>query len=215
MPLSQQLLGEGKAADLPACELPAAVAASRGHGRRYGSSSRRERGGSGCGGRVGALAPIPRPLDPPRHGPHADALPMRSSLSPQVGGAIAGGQILPVGESLAAAHHCQVDVLATAEHLSHGAAESVDRLGAERHHRTDRATAGGRRPLVTLREKLCELLAGLEGFRAFWAAPALMAVSPDPLLQLPPDPSAAVVSSNARCRFRTSDILLVRQALYR
>ena len=84
----------------------------------------------------------------------------------------------------AAALHRQVDVLAIAEHLGHGAAVSVDGLGAERHHRTDRATAGGRRPLFTLREKLRELLAGLEGFRAFWAAPALMAVSPDRLLQL-------------------------------
>jgi hypothetical protein len=80
----------------------------------------------------------------------------------------------------AAAHHCQVDVLTIAEHLGHGAAVLVDGLGAECHHRTDRATAGGRRPIFTLREKLRALLAGLEGFRAFWAAPALMAVSPDP-----------------------------------
>jgi hypothetical protein len=113
----------------------------------------------------------------------ADALPLRSSLSPQVGGAIAGDQILPVSENLAAAHHRQVAVLAIAEHLGHGAAVLVDRLGAERHHRTLRATAGGRRPLFHAAGNLRELLAGLEGFRAFWAAPALMAVSPDPLLQ--------------------------------
>jgi hypothetical protein len=84
------------------------------------------------------MAPIPRPLDPPRHGPHADPLPLRGGLSPQVGGAIAGGQILPVGESLAAAHHRQVDALANAEHLGHGAAVLVDCLGAECDHRTDR-----------------------------------------------------------------------------
>ena len=82
--------------------------------------------------------------------------------------------------NLAAAHHRQVGVLATPEHLGHGASVFVDGLGAERYQRTDRATAGGRRPLFTLREKLRELLAGLEGFRVFWAAPALMAVSPDP-----------------------------------
>ena len=93
------------------------------------------------------MAPTPRPLDPPRHGPHGEPLPLRGSLSRQVGGAIAGGQIPPVGESLAAAHHCQVDVLAIAEHLGHGAAVLVDGLGEKRHHRTDRATAGGRRPL--------------------------------------------------------------------
>ena len=52
----------------------------------------------------------------------------------------------------AAALHRQVDVSAIAEHLGHGAAVSVDGLGAKRHHRTDRATAGGRRPLLTLRE---------------------------------------------------------------
>jgi hypothetical protein len=84
------------------------------------------------------MAPIPRPLDPPMHGPHADPLPLRGSLSPQVGEAIAGGQILPVGESLAAAHHGQVDVLAIAEHLGDGAAVLVDCLGAECNHRTDR-----------------------------------------------------------------------------
>ena len=138
MPQSQQLLGPCIAADLPAGQLLAAVAASRGRGGRGGSSSTRERAGSGSGRRAGAFAPIPRPLDPSRHGPHADPLPLRGSLSPQVGGAIAGAQILPVGESLAAAHHHQVGVLAIAEHLGHGAAVSVDRLGAERHHRTDR-----------------------------------------------------------------------------
>ena len=36
--------------------------------------------------------------------------------------------------------------------------------------------------------KLREILAGLDGLKAFWAAPALMAVSPDPLLQLPQIP---------------------------
>ena len=98
VPLPQQLLGAGIAADLPRTELPAAVAASRGHGGRGGFSRRRELGGSsGCGRRSGALAPIPSPLDPPRHGPHADPLPLRGGLSPQVGGAIAGAQILPVG----------------------------------------------------------------------------------------------------------------------
>ena len=87
---------------------------------------------------AGAVAPIPRPLDPARYGPHADPLPLRGGLSSQVGGAIAGAQILPVGEGLAAAHHRQVDVLATPEHLGHGAAVLVDGLGAKRHHRTDR-----------------------------------------------------------------------------
>jgi len=62
-----------------------------------------------------------RPLDPPRRGPHADPLPLRGGLSSQVGGAIAGAQILPVSEGGAAAHNCQVDVLAIAEHLGHGA----------------------------------------------------------------------------------------------
>jgi len=139
--MSQQLLGAGIAADLPAGQLPAAVAASRGRGGRGGFSRRRERGGSGCSRRAGALAPIPRPLDPPGHGPHSDALPLRCSLSPQIGGAIAGAQILPVGEGLAAAHHCQVDVLTIAEHLGHGAAVLVDGLEAECDRRTDRASS--------------------------------------------------------------------------
>ena len=101
------------------------------------------------------------------HGPHPDPLPLRGGISPQVSGGIAGAQILPVGKGLAAAQHRQVDVLAIAEHLGHGAAVSVDGLGAERHHRTDRATAGGRRPLLTLREtcvKSCQLVRGLGCF---------------------------------------------------
>jgi len=95
--LPQQLLGAGKATDLPASELPAAVAPSKGRGGRGGSSRRRERVGSGSGRRAGAVAPIPRPLDPPRHGPHPDPLPLRGGLSHQVGGAMASAQILPVG----------------------------------------------------------------------------------------------------------------------
>ena len=87
----------------------------------------------------------------------------------------------------AAALHRQVDVSAIAEHLCHGAAVLVNGLGAERHHRTDRATAGGRRPLSRC-GKLREILPACDGFRAFWTAPALMAVSPDPLLQLPQIP---------------------------
>ena len=84
------------------------------------------------------MAPTPRPLDPPRHGPHPDPLLLRDGLSPQVSGAIAGAQILPVGKGLAAAHHRQIDVLPIAEHLSRGATVSVDALRAESHHRTDR-----------------------------------------------------------------------------
>jgi len=178
--MSQQLLGAGIAADLPAGQLPAAVAASRGRGGRGGFSRRRERGGSGCSRRAGALAPIPRPLDPPRHSPHADPLPLRCNLSPQVGGAIAGGEILPIGETWPLLTIARLVFWPPRNTSGHGAAVPVDGLGAKRHHRTDRSTAGGRRPLFTLREKLRELLAGLEGFRVFWAAPALMAVSPDP-----------------------------------
>ena len=79
VPLPQQLLGAGIAADLPASELLAAVTASGGRwrSRRDGSLARAS----------GALAPVPRPLDPAKHGPHADALPLRGGLSPQVGGA--------------------------------------------------------------------------------------------------------------------------------
>ena len=139
MPLSQQLLRAGEAADLPAGELPAAVAASRGRGGRGGSSSRQKWGGSGCG--RGGRVPLRQ-----SHGrwipPGTAHTPIRcrcaAASAPQVGGAIAGGQILPVGESLAAAHHRQVDVLAIAEHLGHGAAVLVDGLGAERNHRTNR-----------------------------------------------------------------------------
>ncbi len=36
--------------------------------------------------------------------------------------------------------------------------------------------------------KLREILPACEGFRAFWAAPALMTVPPDPLLQPPQIP---------------------------
>jgi hypothetical protein len=68
---------------------------------------------------------------PPWHGPHADPLPLRGGLSTQVGGAIAGGPILPVGESLAAAHHYQVGFLATPELIGNGAAVLVDGLGAQ------------------------------------------------------------------------------------
>jgi hypothetical protein len=42
---------------------------------------------------------------------------------------------------LAAAHHCQVDVLTIAEHLGHGAAVLVDGLEAECDRRTDRASS--------------------------------------------------------------------------
>ena len=116
MSLPQQILGADIAADLPASELLAAVAASRG----LWSSS------------LAAMTPIPRPLDSPRHSPNADPLTLRGGLGPQEGGAIAGAQILLVGEGLAAAHHYQVGVLAITEHLSNGAAVLVDGLGAER-----------------------------------------------------------------------------------
>ena len=69
MLLPKQVLGAGKAADLPASQLPAAVAASRGR--------RRRRGGGSLARAPGAVAPIPRPLDPPRHSPHPQALPLR------------------------------------------------------------------------------------------------------------------------------------------
>ena len=38
---------------------------------------------------------------------------------------------------------------------------------------------------------------------------------PESLAPTGSDPSHTAVSTDARCRFRTSDILLVRQALYR
>jgi hypothetical protein len=43
----------------------------------------------------------------------------------------------------------------------------------------------------------------------------MIAASPDPLLKLPQIPAWLPFLPDARCRFRTSDILLVRQALYR
>lgn len=138
MALLQQLLGAGQAADLPASQPPAAVAASRGRGRRGGSSRRQERGSSGCGRRAGAVVPIPRPLDPPRQGTQADALPLPGDLSPQVGDLFAFAQILPVGEGLAADQRRQIVRSATPDHLGHGAAVLVDGLGAKRHHRTNR-----------------------------------------------------------------------------
>ena len=49
----------------------------------------------------------------PRHGLHADPLPLRCSLGPKVGVAIAGGQIVPAGEGLAAVSHCHSEGQAT------------------------------------------------------------------------------------------------------
>jgi len=82
------------------------------------------------------MSPIPRPLDPPRHGPYSELLPLCSGLSPQIGGLIASAHILQVCKGLAAVHHCQFDALAIAKHLGHGAAISVDGLGPKRHQRT-------------------------------------------------------------------------------
>ena len=47
---------------------------------------------------------------PPGTAHTPNPLPLRGGLGPQVGGAIAGGQILPVGEGLAAAHHLSTDI---------------------------------------------------------------------------------------------------------
>ena len=83
----------------------------------------------------------------------------------------------------AAALNRQVDVSAIAEHLGHGAAVWVDGLGRS-------VTTEPTEPLLAVGGhfsrcgKLREILPACDGFRAFWAAPALMAVSPDRLLQL-------------------------------
>ena len=144
MPLSQRLLGAGKAAELPASELPPAEA----------TASRADPAAGGNGAAVDAagrrvpLCQMPGPLDPPRRGPHADPLPLCGGLSSQVCGAIAGAQILPVCEGGAAAHHCQVDVLAIAEHLGHGAAAGLGFIGGLSQGKPCRAPGSSAEPVA-------------------------------------------------------------------
>ena len=75
--MPQQLLIAGKTPDLPASELPAAVAANRCRWRR--------RGGHTLARASGAVAPIPRQIDPHRPCPHPQALssPVRGPQPPK------------------------------------------------------------------------------------------------------------------------------------
>jgi len=84
------------------------------------------------------MAPIPGAFDPPIYSPDTTAGLFGLGVCSQISTAITGGQILAIGEGLAALHHRQIDGSAIAEHLGHGAAVAVFYLGADRHHRTDR-----------------------------------------------------------------------------
>jgi hypothetical protein len=84
------------------------------------------------------MAPIPGAFDPPTYSPNIKTGLFGLGFCSQISAAIAGGQILAIGEGLAALHHRQIDGSAIAEHFGHGAAVTVFCLGADRHHRTDR-----------------------------------------------------------------------------
>ena len=55
------------------------------------------------------MAPIPGAFDPPTYSPNTTAGLFGLGLGSQVGAAITSGQILAIGEGLAALHHRQID----------------------------------------------------------------------------------------------------------
>jgi len=74
------------------------------------------------------MAPNPGAFDPSGYSPHPSADLLGLGLGSQVGATIAGGQILAIGEGLAALHHGQIDGSTITEDFGHGPPIAVFRL---------------------------------------------------------------------------------------
>ena len=77
------------------------------------------------------MAPIPGAFNPGNHNPDPTAGLFGLGLGSKVSGAITGGQILAIGEGLAASHHRQIDRSAITEDVGHGPPIAVFRLVLE------------------------------------------------------------------------------------